>query len=188
MKYEWDVDGDGTYDLTSEAPAGEAANPLQGHRYAAPFTGNVAVRVTDKFGHTAVGTVEVTVTKDGDLIDDAQDNCPADRNPEQIDTDKDGIGDVCDPMPHGMPILPPPSTPDNSAPSVPDNSGIPAPDGNASTGATANTQPSAQETMRPKKSASEGVLARTGLSLDVLAGAGALVLAGGLLIARARRS
>lgn len=221
MKYEWDVDGDGTYDLTSEAPAGEAANPLQGHRYAAPFTGNAAVRVTDKFGHTAVGTVEVTVTKDGDLIDDAQDNCPADRNPEQIDTDKDGIGDACDDTPLGVPSVPvPPTTdpapggnnpggnnPGNNNPGG--NSGsqpapggkpqvTPTPDGkpqddakpqdNASSQTPETDNPKAsQETFHPKSSAPKAGLAKTGMDAGLMAGAGALLVVGGFMVARTRR-
>jgi PKD repeat protein len=37
-----------------------------------------------------------TLDSDGDGIIDAEDNCPADSNPDQIDTDADGLGDVCD--------------------------------------------------------------------------------------------
>ncbi|MBP7147259.1 MAG: DUF11 domain-containing protein [Acidobacteria bacterium] len=34
---------------------------------------------------------------DGDLVLDMFDNCPNDSNPDQLDTDHDGIGDACDP-------------------------------------------------------------------------------------------
>ena len=37
--------------------------------------------------------------EDGDLIDDAIDNCPADANADQRDGDGDGVGDACDPHP-----------------------------------------------------------------------------------------
>ena len=33
---------------------------------------------------------------DSDGICDSEDNCPADANPDQMDTDGDGIGDICD--------------------------------------------------------------------------------------------
>jgi CSLREA domain-containing protein len=36
------------------------------------------------------------VDADGDGIADANDNCPANANPDQLDTDNDGIGNVCD--------------------------------------------------------------------------------------------
>jgi len=42
--------------------------------------------------------LEKTEDGDGDLIPDSSDNCPADSNPGQEDTDGDGIGDVCDPL------------------------------------------------------------------------------------------
>jgi len=37
--------------------------------------------------------------QDGDLVDDAIDNCPQVPNPSQTDTDGDGIGDLCDNCP-----------------------------------------------------------------------------------------
>jgi hypothetical protein len=36
---------------------------------------------------------------DGDGVPDALDNCPADPNPDQVNTDDDGVGDACDPCP-----------------------------------------------------------------------------------------
>ena len=33
---------------------------------------------------------------DNDGLPDAIDNCPSVNNPEQIDTDRDGLGDACD--------------------------------------------------------------------------------------------
>jgi len=38
---------------------------------------------------------------DGDGIADSQDNCPIDANPDQLNTDGDGLGDTCDPTPNG---------------------------------------------------------------------------------------
>ena len=34
--------------------------------------------------------------QDNDLIPDDQDNCPDTHNPDQADTDNDGIGDACE--------------------------------------------------------------------------------------------
>lgn len=41
-------------------------------------------------------SVEVLADQDGDGIADINDNCPAAPNPDQLDTDNDGAGDVCD--------------------------------------------------------------------------------------------
>ncbi|MFH0729306.1 MAG: putative metal-binding motif-containing protein, partial [Pseudomonadota bacterium] len=43
--------------------------------------------------------INATVSSDGDGdgVDDSEDNCPETENQDQVDTDLDGIGDVCDP-------------------------------------------------------------------------------------------
>ena len=46
----------------------------------------------------AAGTCTVP-DADGDLVCDAEDNCPAISNSNQLDSDSDGIGDVCDSCP-----------------------------------------------------------------------------------------
>lgn len=92
VKYEWDVDGDGTYDV-------ETTEATYEHTYTEIFDGFVGVRVTDTNGLTAVGSTSISVTRDGDTIPDAEDNCPDVVNWDQADTDEDGIGDACDETP-----------------------------------------------------------------------------------------
>jgi hypothetical protein len=50
------------------------------------------------------GQYQLTVTpiqdSDGDGFPNASDNCPLDANADQLDTDSDTIGDVCDPFPN----------------------------------------------------------------------------------------
>ncbi|MFP4600988.1 MAG: thrombospondin type 3 repeat-containing protein [Persicimonas sp.] len=57
----------------------------------------------DQYGAATYGPVEQCTTDqgsqdaDGDGIDDSMDNCPNTPNPDQTDTDGDGLGDACDP-------------------------------------------------------------------------------------------
>ncbi len=62
-------------------------------------TSMVTVFATDKVGNAATCSFDVTVTlndPDNDGLPDWDDNCPDVYNPEQDDTDGDGIGDICD--------------------------------------------------------------------------------------------
>jgi PKD domain/Cutinase/von Willebrand factor type A domain len=57
--YEWDFDGDGVYDATTNVPR-------VSHTYPAPFTGEIAVRVTDDESppQSSIATAPVTVVVD----------------------------------------------------------------------------------------------------------------------------
>lgn len=92
VKYEWDFDGDGTFEETT-------AKPQAKHTFMSEYTGPVGVRVTDGNGLQATGSTMVTITKDGDIIPDDQDNCPTVSNTDQADSDGDGVGDACDATP-----------------------------------------------------------------------------------------
>ena len=88
-KYEWDFDGDGTFDETTTADTVV-------HRYDKELSGHVMVRVTDAKGETSVGSTKLDITRDGDVIPDAYDNCPDVANPNQQDIDGNWIGDECE--------------------------------------------------------------------------------------------
>jgi len=62
-------------------------------------------------GVTAAGNFVLDCTqpepdRDGDGLPDNRDNCPFTPNPDQVDADHNGIGNVCDPTPRGDPPLP----------------------------------------------------------------------------------
>ena len=89
VKYEWDVDQDGVYDM-------ETDRPFADYTFTKEFSGLLTLRVTDSNGLTNIATTTLTVSDDGDEHEREFDNCPDAANPDQADYDKDGIGDVCD--------------------------------------------------------------------------------------------
>ena len=48
------------------------------------------------FGSVTLTQAESIVDPDNDGIDSSIDNCPMTANPDQADSDGDGVGDVCD--------------------------------------------------------------------------------------------
>ncbi len=89
-RWQWDLDGDGHYEIDSATP--EITRTLkQLGRYRAHL------RITDTTGTSDTLTFPIEVTRDGDGVPDARDNCPTIANPEQVDSDHDGVGDACDP-------------------------------------------------------------------------------------------
>ena len=82
---------------------GGGATPWSGFAYTIPQTGRYAIRIAvenvlDCGQESAVGLDMTQVTTDGDVdgVVDGLDNCAADANPDQLDTDADGHGDACD--------------------------------------------------------------------------------------------
>ena len=59
---------------------------------------NIIITVTDSYGDsTSLGAFSINVSPkdtDNDGVDNFEDNCPADANPDQTDLDNDGAGDA----------------------------------------------------------------------------------------------
>ncbi len=102
LGYIWyaDADGDGEGDgqNTTQActqPTGYVDNPYD----CDDGLGSVntqAAEVMDGLDNNCDGIVDNFPDQDGDGIPDESDNCPFNPNPDQADTDGDGIGNVCD--------------------------------------------------------------------------------------------
>ncbi|WP_168190741.1 SGNH/GDSL hydrolase family protein [Actinomyces qiguomingii] len=90
--YEWDLDGDGTYERSS-------TEPVIDHAFNELYDGQIGLRVTQDNGQTAVYATQVQITDDGDNTPPELDNCPDIENYSQSDYDGDGVGDACDPDP-----------------------------------------------------------------------------------------
>ncbi|WP_374506259.1 gliding motility-associated C-terminal domain-containing protein, partial [Flavobacterium sp.] len=90
-----------TFSVSPNLPAGLSINPTTGVISGTP-TVAVANRiynitVTSIYGSAIIPiTLNIVLDFDGDGILDTIDNCPLVSNPNQLDTDRDGFGDVCD--------------------------------------------------------------------------------------------
>lgn len=157
--YEWDFNGDGTYDETG-------TSPRITHTFTQEYSGVIGLRVTQSDGQTAVATTQVDITDDGDNTPRDQDNCPDVNNWGQTDYDNDGVGDECDPDP-GYPTQDKPGVcvvgescpPDDATPST-----QPTPDtGDGSTPTPAVVpEPTKAPTAAPTTTASRRHLSSTG--------------------------
>ncbi len=95
LSYEWDFDS--VTNVFTELNPGNIEFEKSGV-YKILFT------VIDRNDEISTDTVWVSVLSseddiDGDLVPNDTDNCPYVENPEQIDIDEDGFGDICDHFP-----------------------------------------------------------------------------------------
>ncbi|WP_350284819.1 thrombospondin type 3 repeat-containing protein [uncultured Croceitalea sp.] len=71
-----------------------------GRSFTATFSGSYAVEITFNGQKVVSSCIDVTVINpndnDNDGVDNDMDNCPDKFNPDQVDSDNDGEGDVCD--------------------------------------------------------------------------------------------
>ena len=83
---------------------GDACNPdIDGDGI--PNAADHCPRYPDASNPVTVPGVNCVVDTDGDGVDDSHDNCPTVPNPDQKDTNNNGIGDACDPDIDGDGVL-----------------------------------------------------------------------------------
>lgn len=93
-----DTDEDGTDDNLDNCPVDANQDQLDTDQ---DGSGNVCDDDDDGDGlsddeEAALGTNPLLVDSDSDTVNDNTDNCPVDANQDQLDSDQDGAGDVCD--------------------------------------------------------------------------------------------
>ena len=77
----------------------EGSSSIEAHFKSVPLLGGVNVFVGDpllRLADESISTVAIP-DHDRDGVPDSQDNCRDDPNPNQLDTNADGIGNLCDP-------------------------------------------------------------------------------------------
>ena len=81
-----DTDGDGLGDACDPDDDNDGIPDAEDH----------CPRIADASNPTSIPGQQCSVDTDNDGVDDSHDNCPTIPNPDQKDTDNDGIGDACD--------------------------------------------------------------------------------------------
>ena len=83
------------YVVADDAPSGECRTLTTENAEATDANGDLLQVISSQGEYCFAGEAAVE-DSDGDGVADDDDNCPGISNPDQTDSDEDGIGDVCD--------------------------------------------------------------------------------------------